>query len=124
MVPVTRWGGSLNGTPSGTVTALAASQGVEAEGMSLTDLAPGSDSAWRAEALPRHLLTQAPAAVAWLAVWESIVAGLTAGAPSPNDTRPTGALPTLGTAVVANSARGVAFTRQCTLVVKGHQRPG
>lgn len=92
--------------------------------MGLTHLTLGPDRAGRAEALPCHLLTEAPATVARLAVWESIVAHSTAGTLPPNDARPAQALPTLWAAVTANGPSGVAVTRQCTLVVKGHQGPG
>lgn len=64
MVPVTLRGGRPNGAPPGTVAAFAASQGVEAEGMQVTHLTLGPDSVGKAEALPRHLLTKAPATVA------------------------------------------------------------
>lgn len=65
VVPVALQGGSpSNSAPPGAVAALAASQGVEAEGVCLTHLTLGPDRAGRAEALPRHLLTKAPATAA------------------------------------------------------------
>lgn len=64
VIPVAFWGSSPNGAPPGTVAAFAASQWVEAEGMGLTHLTLGPDHAGRAEALPCHLLTEAPATVA------------------------------------------------------------
>lgn len=125
MVPVALWCGSPSSSAApGAVAAFAASQGVEAEGLCLTHFTLGPDGARRAEALPRHLLTKAPATVARLAVWESIVARLTAGTLPPNDAGLAQALPTLWAAVMANSSSGVALTGQCTLVVKGHQGPG
>lgn len=65
MVPVALRGGSPSSSaPPGAVAAFTASQGVEAEGMCLTHFALGPDCEGRAEALPRHLLTKAPATVA------------------------------------------------------------
>jgi len=124
VVPVALRGGGPNGAPPGTVAAFAASQGVEAEGMRVTHLTLGPDRVGRAEALPRHLFTKAWATVAWLAVWESVVAHSTASALPPNDTGPARALPALWVAVMANGPSRVALTRQCALVVKGHQGPG
>lgn len=57
-------------------------------------------------------------------MWESIIARSTAGTLPPNDTGPAWALPTLWAAVMANGPGGVALTRQCSLVVEGHQGPG
>lgn len=124
VVPVTLRGGRPNGAPPGTVAAFAAGQGVEAEGMRVTHLTLGPDRVGKAEALPRRLLTKAPATVAWLAAWESIVAHSTAGTPSPNDIGLALALPALWAAVTANGPSRVALTGQCALVVKGHQGSG
>lgn len=92
--------------------------------MCVTHFTLGPDRAWRAEALPCRLLTKAPATVAWLAVWESVVARSTAGTLPPNDAGLAQALPTLRAAVMANRSGGVALTGQCAFVVKGHQGPG
>lgn len=92
--------------------------------MQLTGLTLGPDGAGRAEALPCHLFTKPPATVAQLAVWESIVACCTAGTLPPDDVGPARALAALGVAVVADGPSRVTFTRQSSIMVKGHQGPG
>lgn len=65
VVPVAlQRGGPSSSAHPGAVAALAASQGVEAEGMALTHITLGPGRAGRADTLPRHLLTKAPATAA------------------------------------------------------------
>lgn len=124
MLAVTLWASSPKGAHLGTVTYFTARQGVEAEEIGLTHITLGPDCVGRAQTPPGHLITEASTTAAWFAVWESEVAHLTAAAFLPCDTGSAGALSTIGAAVVANGPSWVALTRQCTLVVKGHQGCG
>lgn len=121
--PVTLRNGRLDSAFPGAVAGFTASQGVEVEGIHLTDFTLGPDCAGRTEALPRHLFTKASATVARLAVWKSIVASCTARALPPDDVGPARALSALRIAVLASSPSRVTVTRQSTVMVKGYQGP-
>lgn len=88
------------------------SLGCRTEEATLEEPLPLGQSRWVAE----RALT--------LAVWESVVARLTAGALPTDDAGPAWALPTLGAAVKTSSTGGVALTGQRALVVEGRQGPG
>lgn len=62
--PVTLRNGRLDSAFPGAVTGFTASQGVEVEGVHLTDFTLGPDCAGRTEAFPRHPFTKAAATVA------------------------------------------------------------
>ena len=64
VVPVALQGGGSVGAHPGTIAAFAAGQGVEAEGVHLTQVTLGPDRPGRTQAPPCRLLTEAPAAVA------------------------------------------------------------
>lgn len=63
-VPVTLRNGRLDNAFPGAVAGFTASQGVEVEGIHLTDFTLGLDCVGWTEALPRHLFTKASATVA------------------------------------------------------------
>lgn len=62
-VPVALRDGCLNGALPGAVAGFTASQGVEVEGIHLTDLTLGPDCAGWAETFPCHLFTKASATI-------------------------------------------------------------
>lgn len=122
-VPVTPRNGHLDSAFPGAVAGFTSGQGVEVEGIHLTDFALGPDCAGWTEAVPCHLVTKASATVARLAVWKSIVACCTARALPPDDVGPARALSALRIAALAGSPSRVTLTGQSTVMVKGYQGP-